>query len=208
MKNTWFKFVFVLLFLSACGSEKQENTTAQNEVTEVATQSQSASKYFYINTPNNEQLANITIDGEKIQLSLKDGELFGDFKGEKRKYYTSNNQMQYAVKFSDDGFKLRDENEELLWKVKFYKDKIKLANNEEMANAYEVKQREGKLKIEQDGSEIETFRFNADAQSITVKDTYMLRGFGNSVATGILLLEEVPEKAKFILCAEVLKRGK
>jgi len=211
MKNTWLNLFLILVCLSACSTKQENNlaTNAQNGTVENTTQTNEvSSSYFYINTLRNEKPANITIDEEKIQLSLQNTALFGKLKGDKRKYYNASNEMQFAVKLSENGFKLRDAQEELLWKVKLYDDKIKLANNEEMENAYEIKLRDDKLKIEQNNEEIEVFRFNPQAPNVQLNEAYMVRGFGNSIAMGVLLIGVIPEPEKFMLCTEILKRGK
>lgn len=116
--------------------------------------------------------------------------------------------MEYAVKFSDDGFKLRDHNEELLWKVKLYDDKIKLGNNEEMSGAYEIKLREGgKLKLERYESLISELRTDENAPNITV-DNLTVEGCGGSLAPAILLIKDLKEFEKYILMAELRAIGK
>jgi len=117
--------------------------------------------------------------------------------------------MQYAVKFSDDGFKLRDHNEELLWKVKLYEDKVKIADNEEMTNAYEIKlKEEGRIKLEKNESLLTELRQNADAEWFQVNEHYRTQGTGLSLAPAILLIEELKEVEKFILMAELKAKGK
>lgn len=151
-------------------------------------------------------LAEVTIS-ESISVSSNNKTLTGVFKKEKRKYYASSNQMEYAVKFSDDGFKLRDHNEELLWKVKLYPDKIKLANNEEMSGAYEIKLREGKIKLERNESLVSELRTDENAASQVV-DNLTVEGCGGSLAPAILLIKELKEFEKYILMAELRATGK
>ena len=117
--------------------------------------------------------------------------------------------MRYAVKFSDDGFKLRDHNEELLWKVKLYDDKIKLADNEEMNNAYEIKlKEEGRVKVERNEGLLKELRLNAAAEWFQVNDEYSTQGAGMSLAVAVLLIEELTDVEKFILMAELKAKGK
>lgn len=116
--------------------------------------------------------------------------------------------MEYAVKFSDDGFKLRDHNEELLWKVKLYDDKIKLGNNEEMTGAYEIKIKEGgKIKLERNESLISELRNDENAPNITV-DNFTVEGCGGSLVPAILLIKDLKEFEKYILMAELRAKGK
>lgn len=145
---------------------------------------------------------------DNIVVSGPAGTITGIAKKDKRKYYTSSNEMRYAVKFSDDGFKLRDHNEQLLWKVKWYDDKIKISNNEEMNNAYEIKLRdEGKLKLERNESLITEVRLNATDEWLDIEN-YKVRGVGISLAPGLLLIKDLEEMEKIILMAEIRAQGR
>lgn len=116
--------------------------------------------------------------------------------------------MVYAVKLDDDGFKLRDGNEQMIWKVKLYEDKLKIANNEEMNRGYEVKLRDGKLKLERNETELKSLRLSAETDWYAVEDHYKIQGFGQSLAVGILLIDELKEREKFIIMAELVKQGR
>lgn len=164
---------------------------------------------FSIHNGKQEELAGISITANEIIIDAPQYGLTGIFKKEKRKYYDATNLMKYAVKFSDDGFKLRDHNEELLWKVKLYDDKIKLANNEEMHNAYEVKLNDGgKIKLEQNESLLTELRINSEAEWFQVNDQYLTKGMGLSLAPAILLMKELTDSEKFIVMAELKAKGK
>jgi hypothetical protein len=166
-----------------------------------------ANASIQVKNASGETVAQVSIT-ENISVTSQDKALVGVFKKEKRKYYTSSNEMAYAVKFSDDGFKLRDHNEQLLWKVKLYDDKIKLANNEEMYSAYEIKLREGgKIKLERNESLVQEVRLDENAQSVTIGNL-TVEGCGNSLAPAILLIEDLKEFEKYILMAELLAKGK
>lgn len=116
--------------------------------------------------------------------------------------------MEYAVKFSDDGFKLRDHNEQLLWKVKVYDDKIKLGNNEEMSGAYEIKHRaDGKIKLERYESLISELRSDENAPVMSIGD-FTVEGCAGSLTPAILLIKDLKEFEKYILMAELLAKGK
>ncbi|MEL7006413.1 MAG: hypothetical protein AAFN93_27345 [Bacteroidota bacterium] len=208
-RNILFNGLLSLLILAACGkSPEQESvsTPTTEVISETATQQ---AKQYYINTVNNEKLAAISIEENQNYLSIADKQFFGLLKkADKRKYHDQNDQMQYAIKYSEDGFKLRDQNEELLWKIKI-DDKIKIANNEEMSDAYKIsRSSESKIKLKKEEEEINAIRVKADSPLVTINDKYSVHSFGNSLALGILLIEEIPDEQKFILCAELLKQGK
>lgn len=169
--------------------------------------SETTSGSFSVSDTRNNNTAQVSIS-DNVVVSTSSGTLTGIVKKDKRKYYTVSNEMKYAVKFSDDGFKLRNHNEQLLWKVKLYDDKIKLANNEEMTSAYEIKLRDqGKIKLERHESLITELRLNDSDESVTIEN-YEVRGVGISVAPALLLIRELGEMEKIILMAEIRAKGR
>ena len=210
-------FLFFSLFLISCGGNSTENTVVDNESTEIVeTESTNTSvvtnnsnKYFYVNNPQNESLAEIVVEGTNMTLKMPSQSLYGKLKGEKRKYYDGSNQLQNTVKYkSAESFKLRNQNEKLLWKVKIYEDKIKISNNEEMENPFQVHLYDDKMKVKRNDAELHVIRFDETDMFTKVADKYMVREFGKSYALGVLLIAEIPEKERFLLCAELLNMGK
>lgn len=164
---------------------------------------------YAIRSATEAELAAISIRADEISVRDADGQLIGVAKrSDKRKYYDPSNTMVYAVKLDDDGFKLRDGNEQMIWKVKLYEDKLKIANNEEMNRGYEVKLRDGKLKLERNETELKSLRLSAETDWYAVEDHYKIQGFGQSLAVGILLIDELKEREKFIIMAELVKQGR
>ena len=165
---------------------------------------------YAIRSSSGEDLAVITISAEEISMKDNEGQLIGVAKrSDKRKYYNPSNSMIYAVKLDDDGFKLRNGNEQLIWKVKLYDDKLKVANNEEMTNAYEVKlYKDGKLKLQQNDKDIKAIRVSESKDLYDVDGQYQIQGFGHSLAPGILMIGDIGEREKFIIVAELAKRGR
>lgn len=167
---------------------------------------QTSSGGYEILSNTGQTLARITL-GNEIEVDAAGKPLRSVTKREdKRKYYDASNTMVFAVKMDDDGFKLRDHQESLLWKVKLYPDKIKISNNEEMSNVYEVKlKEEGRLKLEKNDAEVMQIRLMESAESYPVGD-FTVKGFGASIASGILLIPEIPEQQKWIIVGELLYR--
>ncbi|MEM6523944.1 MAG: hypothetical protein AAF693_09135 [Bacteroidota bacterium] len=213
-KNTLFSTLIGLsLLLQACG-RGSETTTAEEVVSETPTPDSpapsSAPKQFYINTATNEKLAEISDEGDQLIVSLGTSNLFGELKrADKRKYVDQNDQLKYTVKYSDGGLKLNDGNEELLWKIKLYDDHFKISKDNDMDNSFRSGLSESaKIKVKKDDKEIGALRIRPNDAFTTIKDKYTVRNFGSSMALGILLIDEIPEEQKFILCAELLKQGK
>jgi hypothetical protein len=164
---------------------------------------------YTITDASDTELVSIRISSNEISVQDNEGLLTGVAKrSDKRKYYNASNAMVYAVKMDDDGFKLRDSNEQLIWKIKLYDDKLKIANNEEMYDAYEVKLRDGKLKLEKNDSEIRSIRLSETAEWYEVEGKYKVHGFGQSLVAGILILDELKDREKFIIAAELAKRNR
>jgi len=183
----------VISLLSACTGIDSNNSSGQ----------------YTIRSSSDAELAAINISSDEITVRDAEGQLVGVAKrADKRKYYDPSNTMLYAVKFDDDGFKLRDRNEELIWKVKLYEDKLKIADNEEMNNGYEVKLRDGKLKLERNEREIKSIRLSESTAWYEVEGKYKIQGFGLSLAPGILMITELKEREKYLIMAELAKRGR
>ncbi|MEM9389799.1 MAG: hypothetical protein AAGA02_04955 [Bacteroidota bacterium] len=213
-KNTLLSAVVGLsLLLQTCGSGSEKDAT-EEVVSETPAQDNpapsSAPKQFYINTATNEKLAEISDEGDQLIVSLGTSNLFGIAKrADKRKYVDQNDQLKYTVKYSEDGLKLNDGNEQLLWKVKLYDDHLKVSNNNEMENSFRIGLSEfNKLKVKRDDEEIGAIRLRSNDAFIIVKEKYSVRNFGSSMALGVLLIDEIPDEQKFMLCAELLKQGK
>ncbi|UII30433.1 hypothetical protein LVD17_19255 [Fulvivirga ulvae] len=213
IKTTLFKFSFIitLLALWSCsgGGSRHENEQV-SETPAVQSETATAAKSYYITSSENVSLAEITGSGGELTIITQTGTLFGVMKSEdKRKYYDQNDQFRYAVKFKDDAFKLRNANEELIWKVKIKDGKIKIANNEEMTGAYEIhRYDDGRIKLKQNDNEISAIRYEQGAPRVEVQGKYFLRNFADSYAPGVLLIPEIGEVEKFIICAELAVQGK
>jgi hypothetical protein len=189
LKHGW----IVIILLSACT---------------LSTTNEGAGQYV-IHSASDVELASIIISSDEITLRDAEGQLMGVAKrSDKRKYYSPANTMMYAVKLDEDGFKLRDGNEQMIWKVKLYEDKLKIANNEEMHNGFEVKLRDGKLKLERNEREIKSIRLTESTSWYEVDGRYKIQGFGQSLAIGILLINDLEEREKFIIMAELAKQGR
>lgn len=192
------KYSIVLLILSAtlCAC------STSSDVRESGT--------FVVQDASKNPVGEITVSGGEISVTDNKGSLRGvKNRDDKRKYYSGAEVMDYAVKYSEDGFKLRDRNENMIWKIKLYEDKIKIASNEEMQGAYEIKLREGgKLKVERNERELFVLHVSEGDQWNAVENQYSVMGFGVSLAPGILLISEIDEREKLIIMAELAAMGR
>lgn len=210
-KNTFLSGLLgLLVFLNSCGSSSEEKKT-QAVATDATTPTTLPSKKaFYINTATNEALAEISDEGDQLVVSIGPVNLFGVLKKEdKRKYYNQNDQLRYTLKYKENDFKLNDQNEALLWKIKQYQDHIKISNNDDMNHSYRIGRPEtNRIKVKRDNNDIAALRIKMDDPFTRIREKYTVRNFGNSLALGVLLIDEIPEEQKFVICAELLKKGK
>jgi hypothetical protein len=128
--------------------------------------------------------------------------------GVKRKY-SSGGSVLFETKGDADGFKLRTPTGSLLFKVKFAEDKIKVSDNEENANPFELKAREGdriKVMAPQE-QELGNVRANT-VEGPGGKKLFDITGRAGSAAYGVLLLEKLPPAQRYIVFAELYTRGK
>lgn len=132
----------------------------------------------------------------------------------KRKYSIGDSAVMFEIKPGDNGFKLRMADGTLRWKVKIDPRKIKISDNEQNANPFELKIREGdSVKVTGPGDrELGRVRFDRAASKSDVDDASSKKVFvvvgKQSAAYGVLLLEAIPPPQRYILFAEILSRGR
>lgn len=164
---------------------------------------------YHVTSLDNELVAALKIDEAETSLEVSGEQLFGVAKrADKRKYYNNDNQIVYAVKYADGSFKLRDGQEQLLWKVKVYDSYLKISNNDEMTNAFRIGFSDaGKLKVKQGGEELYAIRYDQQASRFKAGEFYLMN-FKNSLATGVILIQEISLRDRIILASEVIRAGK
>jgi hypothetical protein len=132
----------------------------------------------------------------------------------KRKYNIGDGPLMFEVKPGDSGFKLRMADGTLRWKVKLAPEKIKVSDNEQNANPYELKMRDGdRIKVVAPGDrELGNVRYDRTASKSRVDDAasknlFVIEG-KQSAAYGVLLLDAIPPPQRYILLAELLSSGR
>jgi hypothetical protein len=132
----------------------------------------------------------------------------------KRKYNIGDGPLMFEVKPGDSGFKLRMADGTLRWKVKLAPEKIKVSDNEQNANPYELKMRDGdRIKVVAPGDrELGNVRYDRAASKSSVDDAasknlFVIEG-KQSAAYGVLLLDAIPPPQRYILLAELLSSGR
>jgi hypothetical protein len=130
--------------------------------------------------------------------------------GGKRKY--KGNGEFIEVKYKEGAFKVRTADGKLLWKVKIADDKIKISDNEEMQNPWELKQNDTeKIKVKKNDTELGKLKFDASKKEIEASEGsngYLIKTDKLSLAYGVLLIDDIPGRDKFIIMTEIIGKGK
>jgi hypothetical protein len=155
----------------------------------------------------------IPADAQHVEIHAGALHLVGDTRGEKRYYHRDKGGAAVVeVKSDAGGFKLRTPDSKLLWKVKLGTDKIKVSDNEQNANAWEIKTGhpdKAKL-VDGAGKEVGEVKF---AGKIKLKDDagverFVVESGAKSAAYAAVLLSNVPEEYRLVIVAELLAKGR
>lgn len=210
--------VIASLLLTACSNSDQDpelNTNpsgAKATSTSESPQSLNVSESITVQNAQGETIAQISKERKPVitfhgsTMKTKHGS------SGKLKYLDSYGNVVAKIKRkSHEKIKLKTESGTLLWKVKRKPNSIKIANNEEMAPGYKIKdkgeQRAKVVRIKQDGSEEELYQIRIESEKVIFDDsktTLDIAGANASVA-GILSLEDIPMPHRLVIVAELLQ---
>jgi hypothetical protein len=165
------------------------------------------------------QLGSISEEKGSVTIAFMENgevrELFGDPRTTgKRKYTLGDGPVLYEVKPGDGGgFKLRNPDGSLRWKVKIAPDKIKISDNEENKNPFELKVKDAnRVKVFAPGDrELGNVRYapnQIEVENTSGRVIFTTDAAKPSGAYGVLLLDGIPERERYILVAELLSRGR
>ncbi|MFP5247443.1 MAG: hypothetical protein ACLGH0_12180 [Thermoanaerobaculia bacterium] len=202
--------IFVLL-LAACRGERIE------EFKPPAQQPQAAavvpSKVVVRDAGNAEVFTFAEDANESVMVTYVEGGQTHTLRGDtresgKRKYTLDGGAVAFEVKPGDDeSFKVRTPDGKLRWKVKVTAEKIKVSDNEENANPFELKRRDGgRVKVVAPG-ERELGNVRSGKVENAAGQTQFTFDGNASTAYGALLLDPVPAPERYIVAAELLSRG-
>lgn len=133
-------------------------------------------------------------------------------KADKKKYYNSNGDVVFEIKYKPDGFKLRTASSKLLWKIKLYEQKIKISDNEENLNPYEIKiLNTHEAKLEKGNQVLGRTSYNTDKkeQVISTKNeatpVFINKSYSHSLL--VMKIPSIPEDQKQIIIDELILKG-
>ena len=220
--------VTLILLLAACRGERVEReesgaapaSGAGTPAAEAAAAPQA--KPATVRNADGSELLTITESDGVVEISFSEGGSKRTLRGEerdtgKRKYQVDGGPVMFEVKPDNDseGFKLRLADGTLRWKVKVSADKIKISDNEQNANPFELKVREGdRVKVVGPGdAEVGNVRLDkagakTEVENAAGKAAFVVEGSRPSGAYGVLLLDAVPQVQRYIVLAELLSRGR
>jgi hypothetical protein len=207
----------MLLIAGAC----RERATGTEEVARLAKTTTPAAASGVVTTPSpsggvtirradGSEVAVVQRRGQTVEIRYGGTMLTGEPRESgKRKYRSGNGPVIFEIKPNENGFKLRTADGALRWKVKISADKIKISDNEENANPFELKARDGgRTKVVAPGDkELGNVRGN-DVEDAGGKKLYHVEGAAGSAGYGVLLLDTIPPPQRSILLAELVSRGK
>ena len=212
LQSPWFKLVPVILLLACSGGKRYDN---QNSVQQKASGTTSSSQpvqsaqpetEYYFNSADNVSIGLIDLKSPAY-FRLDNISLRRTVKGEKSKYRNENNQNIYEIKYDSDGFKLRDDQGRLLWKLKYKSGKIKIGSNEEMTDAFEIKQEGHSAIISKNGTTVATVDLGEGTIPIVIKTssrTLMITGPRKNPVLSLMVLKDIPDDQKMVIITEVL----
>lgn len=199
MRNIYLTFILFFFLLIGCKTDTKDSSTINTTSTAVVTNN------LDVEITNTEGVVIGGFNLSPIAIVFNTTKYTYKSKPDKHKFY-ANGQMQYEVKFKEDGLKLRDKNSNLLWKVKLYPDKIKVSNNEENTNAFVIKPYENKIKVKRNEEELYKVQLNENTIRVNEKVAYTLSSKQENYAYAIMAIEEIPNEHKLFLLAELLNK--
>ncbi|HEX7829749.1 MAG TPA: hypothetical protein VF787_08835 [Thermoanaerobaculia bacterium] len=208
----------LILVLASCGGESEEVSEQKVPATPSAA-TPTATTAPVATTSAASQLTSVSEKGGTVTIVFTENgaeqELYGELRDNgKRKYTLDDGPVLYEVKPGDDqSFKLRNPDGSLRWKVKISPDKIKISDNEENKNAFELKPRaEQRVKVVAPGDrELGNVRFASEKIDVETADGKVIFSKRSAFAAGgygVLLLDQIPPRERFIIVAELLSRGR
>lgn len=216
--------VTLILLLAACGGERverEESGAAPASGAGTSAAEAAAAPPVTVRNADGSELLRLTEADGVVEISFSEGGSKRTLRGEerdtgKRKYQVDGGPVMFEVKPDNDseGFKLRLADGSLRWKVKVAPEKIKISDNEQNANPFELKVREGdRVKVVAPGDrEIGNVRLDSAGAKTEVeaagKTVFVVEGSRPSGAYGVLLLDSVPQVQRYIVLAELLSRGR
>ena len=205
MKNFIASLSAGLILVSCSGNGNRE----QRQPVEQAAPQSVQEQVYYINNAGNEAVGSVSL-GEQLSIRTEAQTIIRICKSDdKCKYRSVDGINLYEIKYKERDFKLRSDAGELIWKVKMGDGKIKLADNEEMENAIEIKENNQMSSVKWGEEEIGSVDFGIGAVPVLVEGegiSLMISGPGKQLASGILIIPEIPMEQRLILFAEAVTR--
>jgi hypothetical protein len=204
MNKLFLLLITTLLVATACGGGKEKKDKSGSFSQAVANLA------VEIKQADGTSIGRIDIKNSVVEIQYGSTKLVSEAKGEKRKYGSSAGEVALEVKHNEaDKFKLRTADGNLIWKIKLDTDKIKVSDNEENNNPYQLKRGDNKIKVK-DAAEVELGDVQVKDGKVVVAaagKSFVIESNQLSAAYGVLLMDKISDRDKFVIMAELLAKG-
>ncbi|PYQ50646.1 MAG: hypothetical protein DMF59_10380 [Acidobacteria bacterium] len=209
------KSIFIALVLTlACYRDKRPMQSSSAAPPPARSSAAAGAPSITLTSTDGKPVVEITPSGSDVIVSFNDNGSQQSLRGHvrengKRKYAGSDGKVVVEVKPSEEGFKVRTADGKLLWKIKKSEDKVKISDNEENRNPYELKNKEGKIKVYAPADRLlGEVKYYGDKQRVEVKDAaghelFRANALQVQPSFGVALLDRIPARERAIIMAEL-----
>ena len=209
------KSIFIALVLTlACYRDKRPMQSSSAAPPPARSSAAAGAPSITLTSTDGKPVVEITPSGSDVIVSFNDNGSQQSLRGHvrengKRKYAGSDGKVVVEVKPSEEGFKVRTADGKLLWKIKKSEDKVKISDNEENRNPYELKNKEGKIKVYAPADRLlGEVKYYGDKQRVEVKDAaghelFRANALQVQPSLGVALLDRIPARERAIIMAEL-----
>ena len=204
--------VLLMLVMVACKARSSAAPVSKSSAAKPVVAAPAApSTEIVVNSASGSPFVKIGHAGSDVSVTYADGTLIGRVKDSGKRKYALNGSIVIEIKRSDDGFKVRTADGKLLWKIKNKEDKIKISDNEENKNPFELKIKEGKVKVYDPTSRL-LAEVKTDAGGAKVVDAGGTSLFTSAVLRpepylGVAAIQTIPARERAVIMAELAAGG-
>jgi hypothetical protein len=206
MNKLFLLLISTVLIATACGGDSKKDKKDKTANFSQAV----ANLAIEIKQADGTSIGRIDIKNSVVEIQIGGTKLVSEAKGDKRKYGSAAGEVALEVKHNEaDKFKVRTADGALIWKIKLDTDKIKVSDNEENNNPYQLKRGDNKIKVK-DAADVELGDVQVKDGKVVVAaagKSFIIETNQLSAAYGVLLMEKLSDRDKFVIMAELLAKG-
>lgn len=145
---------------------------------------------------NDAQVRTVHVGAQTVTGNLKESG--------KWKWHAGSGPVMFETKPEPHGFKLRLADGKLRWKVKITDTKIEISDNEQNANAYELR----RDSVVAPGGRVIGSVAKTEVKDASGKVVYRVIGGPPCACYGVLLLDRIPDLHRYIILSQLLAAGR